>query len=178
MSVIDLSQNNKLIQHAERELALAGLTNNSNPDSARLANYVLSIIRLMSTQKHTPESAEKVLDVVRALAMFQILSPLTANPGEWMPEKDGKRHSRRYPPAYLDQNGEAWNDGAIVWSSKNGKWFTGELPTGETSKQPLKLPCYPQVVQIEINEDGQTITHPEHYQQVVDFFKGKLEPEE
>lgn len=176
MPVIDLSQNNKLIQHAERELALAGLSNNSNPDVAQKANYALSIIRLMSTQQHSPQSVDNVLQIVRALAMMQIISPLTANPTEWQIDREGVKRNRRYPSVVMDEAGIAYNEGAIAWGTPDGKWFTGTLETGETSKQPLKLPGYPQVVKIDVDADNKPIK-PEHYLQAVEYFSKQPEPE-
>lgn len=176
MPIIDLSNNNKLVQHAERELALAGLTNPSNPAYANIANRALSLVRLMSTQNHTPSTMQMTLSLLTALANFQLLSPLTDKPEEWHSEKDGKRVNKRMPSVYMDAEGKVWNTAAIAWELPGKGIFTGEIQGGYTSTQPLMLPCYPQMVKIELNED-ESLKHPEQYQEVVDYFAGTPAPE-
>lgn len=176
MPIIDLSNNNKLIAHAEREMVLAGISTPDNPESARLANYALSIIRIISSQQHTGRTVQLTLQLVNALASFQLLSPLTANPIEWHDEREGKRINKRMPSVFMDKDGNVWNSAAIAWDVEGKHIFTGDLPGEYTSTQPLMLPCYPKMIKIVINEDS-SLKRPEDYEEAVAFFRGEPKAE-
>lgn len=174
MSIIDLSHNNKLIAHAERELALSGIASPSSPDGGKVANYAMSLIRLISTQNQNQATVKATLDVVLALCMFQLMSPLTGSEIEWERERDGKQVNKRYKAVFRDATG-VYNTSAIIWVLPGKNIFYGDLPSGASSTVPIKLPCYPHSVQLEITEDQSAPLHPEQYEEVLALFAKQMQ---
>ena len=178
MSIIDLSQNNTLIAHAERELAYAGISSPSSPDGGKMANWALSLIRLISTQDQNPQTIRATLEIVLSLSLYQLLSPLTGAESEWESIRDGKQINKRFRAVYRDETG-VYNSCGIMWVSPGKGMFYGELANGAKSTVPLKLPCFPKALQIEVNGDETEPLHPEHYEQTMAYYMDQLkQPEE
>lgn len=75
----------KLVEHAERELALAGY-NTGNPEfeyGDSCAKNVVDMLKVFSEAGHSGFSANATLALFNKLANFENLTPLTDNPEEW-----------------------------------------------------------------------------------------------
>jgi hypothetical protein len=73
-----------LIEHAERELKLAGLDKKDSDYGGMLYDSTLKLIKCFADEGHSGMSAMMQIDLFRRLASFQNLTPLTNNPDEWM----------------------------------------------------------------------------------------------
>jgi hypothetical protein len=105
-----------LIEHAERELAVAGY-NDSDVDGYDTAIYnaVMDIVRLFASQGHSGFSAAAVRGLVNILLSFDTLGPLTNNPEEWrfIPEEmsgepDGLWQNIRKSSAFSSDAGRTY----------------------------------------------------------------------
>lgn len=111
-----------LVEHAERELALAGLPiptreqlrnikdieDPSEGWNLLVADAVMNIIKLFAKQRHSGASASMTLQLVHQLAQFKPLSPLTDNPNEWNEVTDGLWQNVRNPEAFSHNGGKTF----------------------------------------------------------------------
>lgn len=108
-SLIPRSSKSQLVQHAERELALAGV----EPD---VRKWCLDTVKSFSGQGHSGASAFVAIQILTRLLSFEALTPLTADPREWI------QHS----PDMWDGESGVWQnvrDGR-AFSSDGGKTYT------------------------------------------------------
>lgn len=101
-----------LVQHAERELRLAGLFDKDADYGGELGKSVLELCDVFSKQGHSGFSAECALDLFSRLASWGNLSPLTSEPGEW----DDMSGPSGYPLWQNKRNSKAFSeDGGKTW---------------------------------------------------------------
>ena len=95
-----------LVEHARRELQLAGLFDADSDYGGALGRAVLELIEKFSDEGHSGASAAMALRVFSLLAAFKNLTPLTAAPGEWLEVEAGKMwQSRRNSTAFSRDGG-------------------------------------------------------------------------
>ncbi len=73
-----------LIEHAKRELSLAGLDKPDSDYNGMIATAVLELVAVFAAQGHSGFSARMTRDVFDRLASFKPLTPVTDNPSEWV----------------------------------------------------------------------------------------------
>ena len=79
-------EKDELVEHCERELKLAGLTkdNQNAPYDGKIAESVLKLIKVFSSENHSELSGAITIQLFKKLANRENLTPLTNNPNEWM----------------------------------------------------------------------------------------------
>lgn len=73
-----------LLNHAERELKLAGLDKEDSDYGGMLYHSTLKLIKCFADEGHSGMSASIQIELFNRLARFKALTPLTNNPNEWM----------------------------------------------------------------------------------------------
>lgn len=93
------------MEHARRELELAGLMDSDADYGGALAKAALELIGTFSAQHHSGASAGAVLDIFQRLARFQTLSAVTNDAKEWMEVGGGVWQSMRDPSLFSTDAG-------------------------------------------------------------------------
>jgi len=99
-----------LLAHAKRELELAGLFDEDADYGGDVARSVLDLVRVFATQGHSGGSAHLAIELFGRLARFDVLSPLTAHPADWMEVGEGLWQSKRKSSAFWRAGEAAWYD--------------------------------------------------------------------
>lgn len=99
-----------LVEHAERELRLAGLMDPDSDYGGAAGKAILEIVRTFSAQRHSGGSAWLVVSALEKLLRFKPLAPITSNPDEWMEVGDGMWQSTRCPSVFSKDGGKTWYD--------------------------------------------------------------------
>jgi hypothetical protein len=92
-----------LLEHAKRELSLAGFDVDDNSYMNLCAKNALDLIEVLEKGKHSGMSVEITLDLFEKLARWKTLSPLTNDPEEWSDIGDVIEHtyqSKRNPTCF------------------------------------------------------------------------------
>jgi hypothetical protein len=97
-----------LVAHARRELERAGLLKPDSDYGGMLGRSVLDLVRVFAGEGHSGASAGIAADLFNRLARFDVLSPITAHPSEWMEVEPGVYQSKRKPSVL-------WRDGEATW---------------------------------------------------------------
>ena len=79
----------KLVEHAKRELELAGLFDKDSDYGGMIADAVLELIQVFSDQGHSGCSANMTTSLFNKLAQYKPLIPLTYDDDEWNESRDG-----------------------------------------------------------------------------------------
>jgi len=81
MSLID--HHSPLLDHARRELDIAGLTPEDSSYDGKVAESVIELIEVFEAQNHSTQSAEYASTIFAILAQGKVLTPYSQNPAEW-----------------------------------------------------------------------------------------------
>ena len=98
-----------LIDHADRELRLAGIT--PDPDieyGGMLYDSVTRLVTEFAQQGHSGFSAGQTIGLLEKLLRFEVLTPITSDPSTWMNVGEGVWQSRRQPDCFSDNGGKTW----------------------------------------------------------------------
>lgn len=80
-----------LVKHAEREMKLAGLDKEDSAYGGMIYNAVMKLIETHAAEGHSGGSHVTTMGVFERVANFKTLTPLTADPSEWMEVGNDKR---------------------------------------------------------------------------------------
>lgn len=94
--------------HAERELRAAGLFDKDSDYGGMMGEAVLRLIRTHAAEGHSGLSHSWALDLFTRLANFQVLTPLTNDPAEWMEVGPKLWQSKRQSDAFSEDGGATW----------------------------------------------------------------------
>ncbi len=72
-----------LVDHAERELRLAGLFDKDSDYDGETARAVMALVHVFASQGHSGGSAHMVLHAFERVARFKTLTDITSDPSEW-----------------------------------------------------------------------------------------------
>ncbi len=101
-----------LVEHATRELVLAGLMDQDSDYNGMIGQAALEIIEIFAQQGHSGFSASMTTDVVTRLMKYEPLTPLTSNPEEWIDRTDISGtpmwQSKRNPAVFSTDGGQTW----------------------------------------------------------------------
>jgi len=101
---------NDLIEHAKRELTLAGMFDKDADYNGALAPEIMELVKLFSSQEHSGASAGITIGVLGRLLRFQTLTPITSNPDEWTDVGEELWQSKRNPAIFSKDGGKTWYD--------------------------------------------------------------------
>ena len=110
----DIMEN--LVQHAERELAKAGLFDKDSDYEGMIGTATPDLVKQLSAQGHSGCSAAMVIDLFNRLAKYKTLTPVSNCPEEWMevteynPKQGGMWQSRRCPSCFSTDGGKTHYD--------------------------------------------------------------------
>lgn len=93
-----------LVEHAKRELALAGNDDDFNQS-------IIKAVEAFASFGHSGGSAMVAIPMLNDLLQFKNLTPLTNNPNEWMQVEMGKEdcwQSQRNPEAFSGDGGKTY----------------------------------------------------------------------
>ena len=135
-----------LIEHAKRELDLAGYDLTKDDYMNNCAKNVMELIKVFSKENHSGLSAQITLSLFNKLVNYKNLTPLTNNPEEWIKLGDTEQEewqSIRNPECFsadlktywsLEENMETDSDGGRYFKNK-AQWVKHKLEDYEcTSK--------------------------------------------
>jgi len=92
-----------LVEHARRELLLLG-------EEPETVDGYLKIIQAFADMGHSGGSAAVAISVLPRLMSFENLTPLTANPDEWMEVGPGVWQSTRNSRMFSNDGGISYHD--------------------------------------------------------------------
>lgn len=102
-----------LLEHAKRELEIAGIKGNDYDN--QVAKDVLELIEVFAKQRHSGFSAFATLETFNLLVNFKNIKPLTNNPEEWVDVTsygNGKKlyQSKRNPACFSEDELKTYYD--------------------------------------------------------------------
>ena len=100
----------KLVEHAKRELELAGFFDKDSDYDAALGEDVLELVKVFAKQGHSGGSAPVTLNLFNVLINFDTIVPLTNNSDEWYAPNEGLRQSKRNPSIFSDDDLQTYFD--------------------------------------------------------------------
>lgn len=113
---------NTLLEHAKRELKLAGYDitekgcNPKNPKTPMdgyaniCARAAYELIETLSKQGHSGMSVGITLSLFNKLAKYDVLTPITNNPNEWSEYTTGRLQNIRKSSCFSDDNLKTYYD--------------------------------------------------------------------
>jgi len=111
-----------LIEHAQKELRLAGVDSKEAMYDGMLYNAIMELITTFSKQGHSGYSARIVIDIFNKLANFEPISPLTYEDDEF---NDNNKNIRRSDVFRETEDGRFYYISAIQWLNPDGSVWTG-----------------------------------------------------
>lgn len=72
-----------VVQHAKRELELAGLFDKDSDYEGGIGRAVMSLIKVFAKQSHSGFSAYQTLNIFNTVASYENLTPVTSDPEDW-----------------------------------------------------------------------------------------------
>ena len=109
--------------HADRELRIAGYYDKDSDYAGLIPNNVLDLLQCFGNQGHSGMSANLVVQLFGALAMFKPLTPLTGKDDEWNERGTGLWQNNRCSHVFKDDSG-AYDSHGKVFREKNGCCYT------------------------------------------------------
>jgi len=102
-----------LVEHAKREIELAGLSDPGADYDGMIGQCALQLIEVFASQGHSGTSAMLTLGVFGQLAQFHTLTPITSDPDEWLDQSEsggGKPlwQNRRDSSFFSTDGGATW----------------------------------------------------------------------
>ena len=106
-----------LIDHAKRELDLAGLFDKDSDYDGMIGKAVMELCKCFADQGHSGFSANWVLDLFRRLGKYEPLTPITDDPKDWndISEMSGRGspkmwQCKRNPSLFSENGGKSYYD--------------------------------------------------------------------
>ena len=116
-----------LIEHAKKEMELAGLYREDSVYGGMIPESVLELMEVFAKQGHSGGSAPIVADIFYKLAMYKNLSPVTGEDDEWMETGDNVFQNKRCSALFKQgKDGRAYYLDAVIWKTQNGGTFSGQ----------------------------------------------------
>jgi len=122
----------RLLEHAKREFEIAGFNKNQEegPDKWMQEN-VLELIEVFAKQGHSGGSAPLCVELFRALASYEPLSPLLGTEDEWQdvsaisgPGVEPKFQNIRCSHIFKNSDGSCFDVNGIIFRDTDGDCYT------------------------------------------------------
>lgn len=97
-----------LMEHAQKELELAGLLDEDSDYGGMLGTGALDLIKVFSEQGHSGQSAFMMTEIVGKLMRYEPLTPLTYAENEWIDVGDGMWQNKRKSDVFSRDGGVTW----------------------------------------------------------------------
>ena len=108
-----------LIEHARKELELAGWFKEDGMYGGMIGVAVMDLIEKFSGEGHSGQSASICTKLFGALSQFEPLTPLTGEDGEWMEYANGRFQNKRCSHIFKE-NGQAYDSTGRIFEYPNG----------------------------------------------------------
>ena len=93
-----------LVEHAQKELELAGLFDEDSDYNGELGKAALEIVEVFAKQGHSGASAYLTLSIVEKLCRWENLTPLTDDPSEWNEVGENIWQNKRNPAIFSNDD--------------------------------------------------------------------------
>ena len=116
-----------LVEHAMKELEIAGYFNEDGLFGDMLGHGALELVKVFSEQGHSGMSAGIMTALVEKLFDFKPLAPLTGEDDEWNELNDGDRvkyQNKRCSHVFKDDKGQAYDIQGKVFEEPDGYRYT------------------------------------------------------
>lgn len=177
-----------LLQHAKKELELAGYYKKDSVYGGMIPEAVLELMEVFANQGHSGGSAPIVINIFKTLALFKNLSPITGEDSEWVEiDKNingGKtlfQNNRCFSIFKESKDGIAYYNDAIVWRTPAGATWSGIALLGNrkiSTRMDVKFPFTPKTFVIDVDEvedpkDNWTffIKNVDQFNEVIEYYK-------
>jgi hypothetical protein len=160
-----------LLEHAKKEMKIAGLYDKDSDYGGMLATAIEKLISTHEKEGHSGMSNGMVVSLFSKLARFETITPLKGTEDEWSTEASSTQNNRN-SAVFKDDKG-TYAISAIVFREENGTTFTGnsvDLSDGRKigSKQYFDMPFTPKSFYVDViskrydkNKDGSLTPNPE-----------------
>lgn len=138
-----------LVEHAERELALAGVAGDDGYDGM-LYEAVLEIVKKFADQGHSGFSASMTVGMLDKLLRYEPLTPLSGEDDEWMEVGEGVYQNFRASHVFKESDGTAYDIHAVIVRDPHGGTW------GTRSRDPIEFPYTPEQTVVDIDAHGRT----------------------
>jgi hypothetical protein len=143
-----------LKHHAERELDIIGMTEDSVEMDAAMRNHILHMIDEFSKEGHSGFSASYAISILSKLMRYEPLTPLTGEDSEWMEiakEQTGSNQgtlyqNKRASHVFKDDTGAYDINGKVFVEWRQDKETGEDYSSSYTSKDsrvPVTFPYTP-----------------------------------
>ena len=78
----------RLIEHAEREMRLAGLYGKDSDYGGMIPDAVMALVKAHASQGHSGGSHQIVMEIFCQVANYKTLTPVTDDPSEWTDQSE------------------------------------------------------------------------------------------
>lgn len=129
-----------LIDHARRELEIAGLFGTDSDYGGLLGPAVLKMVEAFDDEGHSGNSARLALDIFKKVASFEPLTPLTGAESEWNEFAPGMWQNNRCSHVFKDADGVPYDIRGRIFEDPDGCRYT----SGE-SRVPIIFPYTPKI---------------------------------
>jgi hypothetical protein len=103
-----------LVEHAEREMKLAGLYDKDADYGGMIPEAVMALVRVHAEQGHSGMSHGLTMQIFNRVINFKTLTPITSNPDDWndVAAASGKPmwQNLRQPSIFSEDGGKTWYD--------------------------------------------------------------------
>lgn len=143
------SEDGNLVAHTKRELKALGYFDGDEMNEA-MANDLLALIRVFSSQGHSGFSASFCRSLFNKAAAFEPLGPLSGDDGEWndVSEMSGKMlYQNNRCGRVFKEGDQVYDMDGVVFEEPNGSRFTSIY-----SRAPVKFPYTPKTVFAKVPE--------------------------
>lgn len=152
-----------LVYHAERELDLIGMTEDSDGMNSSMRNHILHMIEQFAKEGHSGFSAFWTISCLEKLMRFEPISPLTGEDWEWSEVSDGLYQNNRCSSVFKDANrfdGQPYDiNGKIFvehYYNKDGEERTSSYANGD-SHVVISFPYTPETEYVDVGFRNETI---------------------
>lgn len=111
-----------LLEHAKRELEIAGLFDEDSDYGGMLGKSILEIVEKFSKQDHSGFSAVMSIQILSKLLAYENLTELTDNPEDWIEVGEGVWQNRRNSKCFSNDSGKthySLDDPTVIGTKKH-----------------------------------------------------------
>lgn len=143
-----------LVNHARRELELAGLFDKDSDYNGMMGKAVLDLVEKFAAEGHSGFSAGMCISLFSRVASFKTLTPLTGADDEWTEVSDMEDlrwQNKRCSSVFKRADGTAYDIDAVVFEEPDGTRFQGY-----ESRRVVTFPYIPKTEIVKINAPRQS----------------------
>jgi hypothetical protein len=149
---LDLQPEDNLVDHARRELRIAGYFKDEGLYGGMLGNAVVDMRKIFAMEGHSGMSASIATSLFERVSRFEPLTPLTGEEDEWVYHDGfggpGYAQNKRCSHVFKE-NGEAYDINGRVFREPSGACYTSR-----DSRVPVTFPYTPTTEYVDVKPDA------------------------